>query len=244
MMDDSIRETAKRLAKSRIVPLDSELQGEIGSMTQDLIDRGLYNSSLLPSNAKGMGAQSLVKRAEIIADSIKEVCTAQSLGPAEDLADDLMRLFDDIYQEQQSSVQARVEKVAQGHIHKMVRIGRIQPDIEQYRIGLNLFADTLKHQKTESNFTRELITLTAVFLTILVGLVITANTVEWWMFPASLSMTLMAFIVIVAATLRRSGDLSERGFAKLILEIIKKVPPISSSSGVESGSPDESQDKM
>ena len=240
-MDDATRHAADRLATSRMVPLDEAIQCELAEIAQDLISRGFFNSSMQVTNTMSAGERNLIERAELITNTIKEVCTSRNLRHTPTLADDLKTLFDDIYEKQLASVQGRVEKAVPEQNQKLCPITQVQPDINRYIEELALFAETLKHQKSGNNFIRELIGITIVFLLILGSFALAANTLEWWMVPVSLAAALMAFIVIVAVALRRSGDISEPGFAKIILAIIEKLPRIPWPSGAESDTPDEPQ---
>jgi hypothetical protein len=240
-MDDATRDAADRLATSRIVPLDQTLQRELAEIAQDLISRGCYNSSTQVTNTKSAGERNLVERAELISNTIKEVCASHNIRSAPTLVDDLKNLFDEIYEKQRAAVQRHVEKVVPEQNQNMCPINQVKPDVNRYVEELGLFAETLKHQKSETNFIRELIGITIVFLLILGGFALAANTLEWWMIPVSLAAALMAFIVIVAVALRRSGDVSEPGFAKIILAIIEKLPRIPWSSAPDSDTPDDSQ---
>ena len=127
-MDDATRDAAHRLATSRIVPLDQALQRELGEIAQDLIDRGLYNSSVQVTNTKSAGERNLVERAELITNTIKEVCSSHNIRSAPTLADDLKSLFDDIYQQQRAAVQRHVEKAVPEQNQEMC-LAAVQQDV-------------------------------------------------------------------------------------------------------------------
>jgi len=147
-MDDATRDAACRLATSRVVSLDQTLQLEISEGFQDLINRGLYSSSVPVDHGKSAGERNLVERAELISNTIKEVCTSCNTRYTPTLADDLKDLFTDIYEKQQTAVQAYVEEVVPEQSQRMCPINRVQPDINRYLEELRLFAESLKHQKS------------------------------------------------------------------------------------------------
>jgi hypothetical protein len=242
MIANSTRDRVVHLAESRMVPLDRALVNGMSSKTQEVMDRGFYNSSIQVVGAKGVAEDNLTQRAELITNTIREVCESQCVRYSAGLADELKRLFDEIYQKQIESVRKRFDKAVPESNKRLCPITQFGPDVSRYTEELALFADGLKHRKGKSGFWRELVRVTIIFLAILIPMILAAKAIEWWMVPVPIVTTVLAFIVVVAVALRRSGDITEGSFAKIILATIDKLPHLSSSSHSSSETPDEPQD--
>jgi hypothetical protein len=143
MIDNVTHEVIGRLASSRIVGLEKSLKTEVGNITADLADRGFAQSTLRVTSTKSAAERNLALRAELIADTIKEVCESRNIERARNLGADLQGLFDEIYQLHVSSVCDFIERTVPSEVKKLCPIGEICPEINMYRDDLALFAERL-----------------------------------------------------------------------------------------------------
>lgn len=144
MVDESTRERAVSLAHARIVPLEKSLTLELGGKSQELIDRGLYNSSIQVTDTLAIAERNLEERAELVAKTITEVCEAHAVGHSGNLAADLQQLFREIYDRHVSSVRARWERAVPEANRRLCRIKRFGPDVGRYEQEIALYADGLR----------------------------------------------------------------------------------------------------
>lgn len=229
MIGDGIAAAAAQLASSRMSPFNEALRHDVSNIAQDLMTRGLYHSSIQVTSTKAAGERSLVARAESIANTIKEVCESHNVPSSAGLATDLAALFERIYEPEVRHVSDEVEWNVPDRNKRFVPVGPLEPDVDRYRDELALFSATVKHRKTGKSFVRELFGITVVFLLVLCAMALAAQTLNLSMLVIASVIALLAFIVIVAVVLRRSDDISEDGFAKIVLAAIERIPRIPTS---------------
>jgi len=228
MVKADTAERATSLAGSRMDALDKTLVRDLGTVAQDLMHRGLYNSSIQVTEAKGAAERNLDQRAQVIAQSIAEVCTAHATRYLPSLPSDLRALFQEVYTKQLAEVRRKFEQSVPEQNKKLCPIRDFGPNVERHVQGLMLFAEGLKNQGRhgDNRFVHEIGAVAGVFVLILAASVLAARSVQWWMLPVCFLIAVSAFVIVTAVVLRRSGDISEHSFSRIVLAALDKVSQI------------------
>ncbi len=227
MISDAIATSVRELCSARVAPLKKPLRDEIGRRTQDLISRGLYHSSLQVTAAIGEGERSLVARARIIADTLKEASSAFGLRHSSELGEELVRLFDVIYESELRQVTDEVARSIPDQNRKLVPTWTLAPAIDCFRKEIAIYGESRVSQTASPMFFRSMFRIVAAYVVLVLTGIIGAYFVNAISLILVVAPAAIVLIVAVASALRQTDSISEEGFVKIVLALTAKIPLIS-----------------
>jgi len=127
---------------------DVDLKKDIGKITQELITRGLYNSTVQIGDTRAAAETNLDNRAKAIKASIQEVCKAHGVSYESSLPSELGQIFKQLFKSQLIIVNARYNSNIPVENRKLCPIADLNPNVSSYEQEIQLFAESLTGKET------------------------------------------------------------------------------------------------
>lgn len=136
------------LVSSRMPQFDVALKKDIGKITQDLITRGLYNTTVQIGDNRAAAETNLDNRAKAIKASIQEVCKAHGVRYEPSLHSELGQIFKQLFKSQLIIVNARYNSNIPVENRRLCPIADLNPNVYSHEQEIQLFAESLTGKET------------------------------------------------------------------------------------------------
>lgn len=136
------------LVSSRMPQFDVALKKDIGKITQDLITRGLYNTTVQISDTRAATETNIDNRAKAIKASIQEVCKAHGVRYEPSLPSELGQIFKQLFKSQLIIVNARYNSNIPVENRRLCPIADLNPNVSSHEQEIQLFAESLIGKET------------------------------------------------------------------------------------------------
>jgi hypothetical protein len=127
---------------------DVALKKDIAKITQDLITRGLYNSTVQIGDTRAAAETNLDDRAKAIKASIQEVCQAHGVSYESSLPSELGQIFIQFFKSQLIIVNARYNSNIPVENRRLCPIADLNPNVSSHEQEIQLFAESLTGKET------------------------------------------------------------------------------------------------